>query len=89
MRANIGTVWQEPQCEYAPMMNDIMATALSGLNSATQRFDASARRTVTDKNADLADELVTQKVAALDFTANLKVIKTADEMIQQTLDILA
>ena len=71
------------------MMNDIMATALSGLTAATQRFEASAKRTVTDPNADLAGELVTQKVAAIDFTANLKVIKTADEMMKQALDILA
>jgi flagellar hook protein FlgE len=71
------------------MMNDIMATAVSGLNSATQRFEASAGRTVTDRNADLANELVTQKLASFDFQANLKVIKTADEMMKAALDILA
>jgi flagellar hook protein FlgE len=70
------------------MMNDIMATAVSGLNSATQRFEASARRTVTERNADLAGELVTQKLASFDFQANLKVIKTADEMMKAALDIL-
>jgi flagellar hook protein FlgE len=70
-------------------MNDIMATALSGLNSATERFEASAKRTVSDKNADLPGELVTQKLAALDFQANLKLIKTADEMMKSALDILA
>jgi flagellar hook protein FlgE len=70
------------------MMNDIMATAVSGLNSATQRFEASARRTVTDRNADLAGELVTQKLASFDFHANLKVVKTADEMMKAALDIL-
>ena len=70
-------------------MNNVMAIALSGVNSATQRFEASAKRVVSDKNADLANELVTQKIAAVDFEANLKVIKTADEMMKKTLDILA
>ena len=70
-------------------MNNVMAIALSGVNSATQRFEASAKRVVSDKNADLAHELVTQKIAAVDFEANLKVIKTADEMMKKTLDILA
>jgi flagellar basal body rod protein FlgC len=46
-------------------MSNVMAIALSGINSATQRFEAS------------------------DFEANLKVIKTADEMMKKTLDILA
>jgi flagellar hook protein FlgE len=69
-------------------MSDIMTTALAGLNGATQRFEASAKRVATDKNADLASELVTQKMAATDFTANLKVIKTADDMTKQALDIL-
>lgn len=70
-------------------MNTIMVTAISGLQSATSRFQASANRVVSDKNADLADELVTQKLAAIDFEANLKVIKTADEMTKKALDILA
>ena len=70
-------------------MSNVMAIALSGINSATQRFQASANRVVSDRNADLANELVTQKIAAVDFEANLKVIKTADEMMKKTLDILA
>ena len=70
-------------------MSNIMAIALSGINSATQRFEASAKRVVSDRNADLPDELMTQKIAAIDFEANLKVIKTADEMMKKTLDILA
>ena len=70
-------------------MNDLMTTAVSGLNAATQRFEKSAERVVSDKNADLASELVTQKMAEIDFEANLAVIKTADKMLKHTLDILA
>ena len=70
-------------------MSDAITTALSGLQSATQRFEASAKRVVSDKNADLPTELVAQKIAAFDFQANLAVIKTADRMMKKALDILA
>mgnify|MGYP003345715004 CR=1 FL=1 len=70
-------------------MNDVMSTALSGLRASTARFEESASRTVTDKNADLAAELTTQKMAAADFEANLAVAKTADRMMKSLLDILA
>jgi flagellar hook protein FlgE len=70
-------------------MSDAITTALTGLTSATQRFEASAQRMVSDKNADLAAELVTQKMAGIDFEANLKVVQTADRMLKHALDILA
>jgi flagellar hook protein FlgE len=70
-------------------MSDVMATAVSGLNAATQRFEKSAERVASDPNADLAGERVTQKMAEIDFEANLAVVKTADKMLKHTLDILA
>lgn len=70
-------------------MNGIMGTALTGLRASTARFEESASRVVSDKNADLAVELTTQKMAAADFQANLAVVKTADRMMKSLLDILA
>jgi len=70
-------------------MYDLMSTAFTGLNSAAQRFEASAKRTVSDKGADLVAELATQKMAEMEFAANLKVIEAAKKMMKRTLDILA
>ena len=70
-------------------MSDLMSTALAGLNAATQRFDASAKRVVSDKDADLPTELVTQKLSEIEFEANLNVMRAADRMMKRTLDILA
>ena len=70
-------------------MSDLISTAVAGLNAATQRFEASAKRTVSDKDADLASELVTQKMAEIDFEANLKVLEAANKMAKRALDILA
>jgi flagellar basal body rod protein FlgC len=69
-------------------MSNLMSTTVAGLNAASQRFESSAKRVVSDKNADLAGELVTQKQDSFDFEANLKVMKAADEMLKQALDIL-
>ena len=69
-------------------MSDFLATAAEGLKSAAERFETSAKRTVSDKNADLPAELVAQKMAEIDFMANLKVIETARKMTARTLDIL-
>ena len=54
------------------------AIAASGIAGATERFAASAARTAADPLADLAGE-----------TANVAVLKTADEMYGSLLDILA
>jgi flagellar basal body rod protein FlgC len=70
-------------------MSDIFTTAVSGVQASSARFEASAKRVVSDKNADLALELVEQKMAALDLRANLAVLKTEERMMKATLDILA
>ncbi|WP_421930664.1 flagellar basal body rod C-terminal domain-containing protein [Phenylobacterium sp.] len=73
-------------------MNPI-ATAQYGLFAATRRFEASAQRTAQmgDPTADVdyTNEVVEQITAKHEFSANLAVIRTADEMTGDLLDILA
>ncbi len=73
-------------------MNPI-STAQYGLFAASQRFEASAQRTAMAGNPnadiDLAVEAVEQISASNAFKANIAVIKTADDMQQTLLDILA
>ncbi|MES2721632.1 MAG: flagellar basal body rod C-terminal domain-containing protein [Pseudomonadota bacterium] len=73
-------------------MNPI-ATAQYGLFAASQRFEASAQRTVRmgdpASNVDYAHEAVEQITAKHEFSANLAVIGTAGEMTDSLLDILA
>jgi flagellar basal body rod protein FlgC len=70
-------------------MDGIASLAVAGLNASTTRFEASAKRVVQDPGADLASELVTQKMAAMDFEANAAVLKRANAMTKSLLDILA
>lgn len=45
---------------------------------------------ITDApNVDTAEEVVQQQIASYDFKANLKVLKAADEMAKETINILA
>jgi len=73
-------------------MNPI-ATAQYGLFAATRRFEASAQRTAQmgdpSFEVDYGAEVVEQVSAKHAFSANLSVIRTADEMAQSLLDILA
>jgi hypothetical protein len=69
-------------------MSDIASIAAAGLNASTARFTASASRVAQDPHADLVSELVTQKQAAVDFEANVAVLKTANSMQKSLLDIL-
>lgn len=67
-------------------------SALSGLQAAASRFEASARRTVDwspASSVDLAAETVRQIEAKHAFSANLSVIRTADEMMGALLDLKA
>ena len=70
-------------------MSDVMSIAIQGLNASTARFTASANRVVQQQDVDLAAELVQQKLAAVEFKANVAVLKTADQMAKAALDILA
>lgn len=70
-------------------MSDATSIAISGLNAGAARFEASARRMVQQPQGDLTTELVTQKLAAAAFKANIAVLKAADDMTKAALDILA
>ena len=67
-------------------------SATAGLMAATQRLDASARRTASwglESNVDLAKEAVEQVQAKVAFKANAAVIRSANEMTGVLLDMLA
>jgi hypothetical protein len=69
---------------------DPLSIARGGLMAATARFEASAERTARmggDDSADPAAEAVTQIEAKTQFSANLGVIRIADEMWRSLLDI--
>lgn len=66
-----------------------IAIAAAGIAGATERFAASAARTARDPLADLAGETVERMTAKTAFSANIAVLKTADEMYGSLLDILA
>ena len=72
---------------HAASMSDVMSIAIAGLRASTARFAASANRVVQQQDVDLAAELVQQKLAAIEFKANVAVLKTADKMAKAALDI--
>ena len=74
---------------HAASMSDVMPIAIAGLSASAARFAASANRVVQQQDVDLAAELVQQKLAAIEFKANVAVLKTADQMTKAALDILA
>ena len=74
---------------HAAFMSDVMSIAIAGLKASSARFAASANRVVEQRQVDLAAELVQQKLAALDFEANVRVLRTADKMTKAALDIFA
>ena len=71
-------------------MNPI-ATAQYGLFAATRRFEAQRTAQMGDPSFDVdyGAEVVEQVQAKHEFSANLAVIRTADDMAQSLLDILA
>jgi flagellar hook protein FlgE len=72
---------------------DPIATAQYGMLAASRRFDASAGRVarmgVQGENIDLPMEVVEQITARTEFSANASVIRTAQDMTGELLDILA
>jgi flagellar basal body rod protein FlgG len=72
---------------------DPIATAAYGMFAASKKFEASAFRVAQmgDPNADvdLVAETVEQISAKHEFSANVQVIKTADDMLGDLLDIIA
>jgi len=72
---------------HVAAMSDVMSIAVAGLKASTARFASSANRVVEQPQADLAAELVQQKLAAIEYKANISVLKTADQMAKAALDI--
>ena len=69
---------------------DPIRTALGGLQAASARFEASAVRTaqmVADPTVDPASEVVEQISAKQQFSANLGVVKIANQMWSDLLEI--
>lgn len=69
---------------------DPIRTALGGLQAASARFEASAERTArlgADDSVDPASEVVEQVQASQQFKANLGVVKIANQMWSDLLEI--
>lgn len=69
-----------------------LSIATSGLTAATARLDASAQRIARwspTSEVDLGREAIEQVMAKTEFKANVTVIRTADQMMGELLDILA
>jgi len=69
-------------------MSDIFSIAAGGIAAATNRFEASAKRVAEDPQANLAGELVDQKLAGVEVEANIAVLNAANRMAKSLLDIL-
>ena len=72
---------------------DPIATAAYGMFAASKKFEASAFRVAQmgdpDAQVDLVAETVEQISAKHEFSANAAVIRTADDMLGDLLDIVA
>lgn len=66
-----------------------VSSAVSGVNAAFARLDASAARTARDPLANLAGEAVELITAKTELAANVTVLRAADEMTGTLLDMLA
>jgi flagellar basal body rod protein FlgC len=69
---------------------DAIDTARAGLMAASARFERSASRVARmdiDPSVDLVTETVEQVKAKHEFSANLQVIRFADEMWRSLLEI--
>nr|WP_314257642.1 flagellar basal body rod C-terminal domain-containing protein [uncultured Devosia sp.] len=71
---------------------NISSIGASGMMRATDRFEASATRIARTgtglETGDLAESIIDMKTAQIDFEANVKVVKMANDMVKTTLDML-
>ena len=69
-------------------MSPVAATALSGMQTATQRFAAAASRIArADSKDDMPKDIVDLLTARRDFEANLLVLRVEADMMDRLLDI--
>lgn len=66
---------------------DPISTARYGIMAAERRFTDSATRVARMESIDYGAEAVAQVTAKQAFTANVQVVKVADEMWQALLDL--
>jgi len=70
----------------------VMAIASAGLQTSMQRFEQSAQRTAMVASpyadVDMAQEAVEQISARTSFSANVQVIRTANQMMGELLDLM-
>jgi flagellar hook protein FlgE len=71
-------------------MSSISSIALSGMQTATARFQSSANNIANpNSGSDLADNIVEQAVAQANVSMSLQMIRADHDMTQALLDILA
>ncbi|RYG16657.1 MAG: flagellar hook protein FlgE [Caulobacteraceae bacterium] len=72
-------------------INSITSIAQAGIQGALGRFETSARRVAQSGDpaagVELEQEVVSQLNAKQEVSANISVLRTADEMMGQLLDI--
>ena len=72
---------------------EISAIALSGMQAAQTRLENTATRIAhvsePEDRVDLSAEMVALMESRNDFAANIKALKTADQMQQSVLDVLS
>ena len=70
---------------------DILATAVSGLNDAVNRFNRASTQlldaTSGDDNADAPGAIADMVEAKVQFGAGLATVRMADEMLKALLDV--
>ena len=69
------------------MVSNVIHIATGGIADANRRLEGSARR-VAGGDPDYAREAVEQITSTRAVEANVKVLKTADEMLGTMLDLL-
>ncbi|NMC61584.1 MAG: flagellar hook protein FlgE [SAR324 cluster bacterium] len=75
------------------MIDKILDTARNGMIEALRRSSQSAenisRAFTTDNYGDPTGDIIDIKMSSQSYTANAKVLQTADEMTKSVLDLLA
>lgn len=66
-----------------------ISSAMTGIASATDRFDRASARIAQAEPPDLIGDRVEQRMAKHELAANLATVRTADEMIGTVIDIVA
>jgi len=76
------------------MINKMLSTAISGLFSASQRVNQASENITRPETANasgvggssMPQDIIDIKLGEAEYKANLAVIKTADEMMDELLD---